>query len=104
MDVSPHLSLTNMPSAPGLVESILRPIVLEDAPQVESFLPLDTVPLAAVSVSSAMPQSMVLAQQFDQDILGDMGKLWNTFIESGQVWALLIGIAVGYFIRSLTAY
>jgi hypothetical protein len=51
-----------------------------------------------------MPQSMVLAQQFDQDILGDMGKLWNTFIESGQVWALLIGIAVGYFIRSLTAY
>jgi hypothetical protein len=51
-----------------------------------------------------MPQSMVLAQQFDQDILGDMGKLWSTFIESGQVWALLIGVVVGYFIRSLTAY
>ncbi len=103
MDVSPHLSLTNVPSAPGL-ESILRPIVLGDIPQVQSFLPPDTVSLEAVSVSSVMPQSMVLAQQFDQDVLGDMGKLWNTFIESGQVWALVIGIAVGYFIRSLTAY
>lgn len=101
MDVSPHLSLTNVPSAPGL-ESILRPIVLEGRPQVQSFLP--PAPLEAVSISSAMPQSMVLAQQFDQDVLGDMGRLWNIFIESGQVWALLIGVIVGYFIRSLTAY
>jgi hypothetical protein len=77
---------------------------LEDIPQVQSFLPLDAVPLEAVSVSSAMPQSMVLAQQFDQDILGDMGRLWNTFIESGQVWALIIGIVIGYMVRGLTAY
>lgn len=103
MDVSPHLSLTNVSSAPGL-GSILRPVVLEDIPQVQSFLPLDAVPLEAVSVSSAMPQSMVLAQQFDQDILGDMGRLWNTFIESGQVWALIIGIVIGYMVRGLTAY
>jgi hypothetical protein len=103
MDVSPHLSLTNVPSAPGL-EPILRPIVLEDIPQVQAFLPLDAPFLEAASVSSVMPQSMVLAQQFDQDILGDMGKLWNTFIESGQVWALIIGIVIGYMVRGLTAY
>ncbi|MFH7244800.1 MAG: hypothetical protein ACHWZW_18350 [Spirulina sp.] len=103
MDVSPHLFLTNVPAAPGL-ESILRPIVLEDAPQVQFFVPLDSASLATVSVSSVVPQSMVLAQQFDQDILGDMGKLWNTFIESGQVWALIIGIVIGYMVRGLTAY
>lgn len=103
MDVSSQFFLTNVPSAPGL-ESILRPIALDDALQVQTFLPLATPSLDGVSVSSAMPQSMVLAQQFDQDILGDMGKLWNTFIESGQVWALLIGIAVGYMVRGLTAY
>lgn len=103
MDVSPHLALTHAPSVPGL-GSILRPILLEDAPQIQFVVPLGTASLESVSVTSAMPQSMVLAQQFDQDILGDMGKLWNTFIESGQVWALLIGIGVGYFIRSLTAY
>ncbi|NMF82439.1 hypothetical protein E1H13_03595 [Nodosilinea sp. P-1105] len=49
-------------------------------------------------------QSMVLAQQFDQDILGDMASLWNTFIESGQVWALLIGFLIGYMLRGITAY
>lgn len=103
MDVSPHLSLTNVSLTPGL-ESILRPVVLEDIPQIQSFLPLDAVSLEVASLSSAMPQSMVLAQQFDQDILGDMGKLWNTFIESGQVWALIIGIVIGYMVRGLTAY
>lgn len=102
MDVSPQLLLSNAPSAPGL-ESILRPILFEDVPQIQSFLPREAAP-EAVALTSAMPQSMVLAQQFDQDILGDMGKLWNTFIESGQVWALIIGIAVGYMVRGLTAY
>ncbi|QQE64881.1 hypothetical protein GFS31_15640 [Leptolyngbya sp. BL0902] len=102
MDAFPHLALTPAPSAPGL-EAILRPIVLEDALQVQSFLPTAAA-LESASIASAMPSSLVLAQQFDQDVLGDMGRLWNIFIESGQVWALLIGIAVGYFVRGLTAY
>ncbi|MBD2233322.1 hypothetical protein H6G07_17270 [Phormidium tenue FACHB-1052] len=48
--------------------------------------------------------SPVLAQQFDQDILGDMVDIWNNFVESGQLWALLFGIVLGYFIRNLTAF
>ena len=104
MDVSPQLFLTNAASAPAL-GPILRPVVLEDVAPVQAFLPLaSAVSLETASVSSVMPQSMVLAQQFDQDILGDMGKLWNTFIDSGQVWALIIGIVIGYMVRSLTAY
>lgn len=46
----------------------------------------------------------VLAQQFDQDVLGDMGNAWNTFVQSGQIWALIIGLVLGYLIRGLTTY
>lgn len=44
----------------------------------------------------------LLAQQFKQDVAGDLGRGWNNFIKSGQVWALMIGVVVGYFFRSIT--
>ncbi|WP_204140001.1 hypothetical protein [Halomicronema sp. CCY15110] len=46
----------------------------------------------------------ILAQQFDQDILGDLGNVFSTFIESGQIWALLVGFVLGYMLRSVTTY
>jgi hypothetical protein len=42
-------------------------------------------------------------QQFQQDVIGDMGKGWNGFVKSGQIWALLIGLVAGYLFRSITA-
>lgn len=46
----------------------------------------------------------VLAQQIeDPDILGDMQRAFQNFIQSGQAWALAIGVFLGYFFRSLTA-
>lgn len=103
MDASSPFSLASAPLPPH-VGSILRPIALEDGPQVQAFLPLELPALEGIAVAPATPGSMVLAQQFDQDILGDMGNLWNIFIESGQVWALIIGIVIGYLVRGLTAY
>ena len=48
---------------------------------------------------------IVLAQQFKEtDITGDVGKTWNQFVRTGQVWALLIGLVVGYLARALTSY
>lgn len=44
----------------------------------------------------------LIAQQFKQDIGGDFSKSWNGFVKSGQIWALLIGVAVGYLFRSIT--
>lgn len=38
------------------------------------------------------------------DVLLQMQNAWNNFIESGQIWALLIGLVLGYLFRSLTAY
>jgi hypothetical protein len=46
----------------------------------------------------------VVAQYIDVDIMGDMEKAFDHFIKTGQVWALLIGVVVGYLIRSATAY
>jgi len=43
-----------------------------------------------------------LAQQFKQDVTKDLAGGWNTFIKSGQVYALLIGLAVGYLFKSVT--
>ena len=44
----------------------------------------------------------LLAQQFNQDVMGDLGKGWNRFVSSGQIWALMIGVVVGYLFRSIT--
>ncbi len=63
-----------------------------------------TSPSPGASLQSAPSSSMVLAQQFDQDILGDIAAAWKVFVESGQIWALLVGIVIGYLIRNLTAY
>jgi hypothetical protein len=48
---------------------------------------------------------LVLAQQVsDQDVLGQMAKAWNNFIKTGQVWALLIGVVIGYIFRGFTSF
>ncbi|HHP7232232.1 MAG TPA: hypothetical protein ACFCUY_15400 [Xenococcaceae cyanobacterium] len=47
----------------------------------------------------------VLAQTIkDPDILGQMEAAWHNFIESGQVWALVIGLFIGYTFKGFTSY
>jgi hypothetical protein len=41
--------------------------------------------------------------QFGQCVICDMGKGWNNFVKSGQVWALIIGVTLGYLFRSVTS-
>ncbi len=41
--------------------------------------------------------------QFQGDVLGDMGKGWRKFVESGQIWAMIIGAIAGYLFRSVTS-
>ncbi len=48
--------------------------------------------------------SLVIAQQFKDTLGGSFTSAWNHFIKSGQVWALLIGIFVGYVIRTFTSF
>lgn len=44
-----------------------------------------------------------IAQTYRDDLFSNVGQSWNNFIQSGQVWALMIGFMVGYFFRSLTS-
>ncbi len=44
----------------------------------------------------------LIAQQFKQDVAGDFSRGWNNFVKTGQIWALMIGVAVGYLFRSIS--
>ncbi len=58
------------------------------------------------TVTANLPHlSSILAQAVsDPDVLGQMRGAVQNFIESGQIWALLIGIALGYFIRGFSSF
>jgi len=43
-------------------------------------------------------------EQFDTDVFAGFRNFFQNFIESGQVWALIIGIVIGYVMRSMTSY
>lgn len=44
---------------------------------------------------------ITLAQSVDDpEILKQIQQAWKNFIESGQVWALLIGLFLGYVFRT----
>ncbi|MFP4135006.1 MAG: hypothetical protein ACLFQP_10625 [Halothece sp.] len=45
--------------------------------------------------------TVVIAQAVeDPEVLKQIEDGWNNFIESGQVWALLIGLFLGYLFRT----
>ena len=72
-----------------------------------------TAGLAGMTVSSDSVQlflwkslfnGAVLAQQVSEtNVLTDMQKAFNNFVQTGQIWAMLIGIVIGYIIRNTTA-
>lgn len=37
----------------------------------------------------------------DPDVLGQIQSGFQNFVESGQMWAMIIGIVLGYAIRSI---
>ncbi len=93
------LSVTTLPmmSYPALLHPVVTVEDLIVPPAISQLLP-------ETAVSAHQQTATVLAQQFDQDILGDLTAAFRTFIDSGQLWALLIGIVIGYLIRSITTY
>lgn len=47
----------------------------------------------------------ILAQTIeDPQILQNIQDSWRKFIETGQVWALIIGFIIGYIFRTFTGY
>ena len=65
---------------------------------------LSAIFLPNMNTTARQGTATVLAQQFDQDIVGDLGNALNTFVQSGQIWALIIGFVLGYLLRGVTTY
>jgi hypothetical protein len=61
-------------------------------------------PSDILSSPSLHSSHLVLAQMFQQDILGDLIKGFNTFVKTGRLWAMLIGFVIGYVFKSMTSY
>jgi hypothetical protein len=100
--VSPSLSVDTLS-----VDTILRPVSLGYGDGFSGYFTEVAIAGAPGTAGLAVANdalSPVLAQQFDQDILGDIVNIWNNFVDSGQIWALLFGIVLGYMIRNLTAF
>ncbi len=59
-----------------------------------------------VNAQGTIPVNWIVVAQTisDPDLLGQIQKAFNNFVETGQVWALLIGLILGYLIRNLTSY
>ena len=53
-----------------------------------------------------LPVSLTMLAQnvTDPDVIGQMQRGWNNFVTTGQIWALLIGLVIGYILKGLTSY
>lgn len=98
------LSTVSIYPASSLISLDSAPYVSGMEDQTALHLNIDAVAHWTSASNYTQVESMIIAQQFDQDILGDLGLAMNKFVESGQVWALIIGIVLGYLIRGLTTY
>lgn len=58
----------------------------------------------AIELSDRTVVTVLAVVDRDVDILAQMQDAFNNFIDSGQGWALLIGVFVGYLFRSFTSY
>jgi cytochrome c peroxidase len=56
------------------------------------------------TLNEVAQNTMFLAQHTDADLVAEFQKAFKQFVESGQVWAMLIGLIIGYFFRALTTY
>ena len=69
----------------------------------DKFSPMPEWPLSNTTMTTQPPTATVMAQ-FDSDVLGDIGGAFKNFYDSGQLWALIIGMVLGYVVRGITTY
>ena len=68
-------------------------------------LSLAIIDQSTINWHNSTINTVILAEvPADQDVILQMRKGWDNFVESGQIWALIIGFFIGYLLRSLTAY
>ncbi|MEM9246712.1 MAG: hypothetical protein AAGA67_13375, partial [Cyanobacteria bacterium P01_F01_bin.153] len=61
------------------------------------------IQIEGIAASPVGLSQTILAQQFEEtDLASDVQSAWNNFVESGQIWALIIGVVFGYMFRTFT--
>lgn len=52
-----------------------------------------------------MPQALWFAIDVgSSDVMANIRQAWEGFVNSGQAWAMLFGLAIGYFFAKFTSY
>ena len=64
-------------------------------------LTIDDINVLDLFRHQALYSWQLFAQQVDVNLWSDVQKAWNNFIECGQVWALLIGLVIGWMVKSI---
>jgi hypothetical protein len=52
-------------------------------------------------LGKSQPQTIIAQQVNDPDVMGQMGTYLKNFVETGQVWALLVGLVLGFVFRGI---
>lgn len=56
-----------------------------------------------LTMMGVAPLELLAQAVGDPNVLGQIQAAFQNFIASGQIWAMAIGIVLGYAIRSLTS-
>ena len=75
------------------------PILLSLTIDLHPVQPIDVVSLNTFSHQLVMGAAFVE----NVDVLGPMGQAWNDFLQSGRAASFVIGLVLGYSIKSMTA-
>lgn len=79
-----------------LIESFDPPLLIASTPGEE----LHLIRSGSLSMQCC---EIKIAQNFDQDVLGDISRGVTHFFQSGQAWAFLLGLVLGYMLKSITS-
>ncbi len=78
---------------------------VDPMPEINVWLPSTTYDASQLLGHSSINYIAVTPTSIkDPDLLGNVEKSFNHFVQTGQVWALLIGLVLGYMFRSMTSY
>jgi len=98
--IAQALHVVQWMGTPGLDVSLLAQV---DWTQIS----LAQTGFASTDLTTIHPQLsdwVVLAQQFDTDPFSEFREWFINLVETGQLWALLMGFVIGYLFRGLTSY
>jgi hypothetical protein len=66
---------------------------------------LGSLAQGAMAGGPSLAHPTLLAAQFETpDFMGQIQRFWSHFVQTGQIWAMLIGLVLGYIIRQATTY